>query len=79
MKVYTLHGPEEFQITNYHIDAGYLILYQAEPADNNSVRLRPAAVFAPGGWLGYAPEGESDTDPERMGFRPQPVGTASTP
>jgi hypothetical protein len=81
MRVFTMAGVEEFKITNYHIDAGHLVLMIASPADGDSIRLDPIAVFAPGGWLGFAKEGGPESDPERMGFRPQPdlpPGPAST-
>lgn len=48
------------------------MLYKAQPADNNSVRLRPHAVFAPGGWLGYAWQ-DDKPPPTFAGFKPNPT------
>ena len=53
-KVFTLYGPEPFDVHAYRVDTGYLILYSEQPVENNGVRASPIAVFAPGGWLGYA-------------------------
>jgi hypothetical protein len=72
LKVFTLQGVETFEPYGYRLDAGHLILYRAEEAENNSVRLDPFAVFAPGGWIGYA---LSATDKQKLApigfeFRP---------
>ena len=67
LKVFTLHGEETFQSYSYRLDAGFLILYQASDADNNSVRLDPFAVFAPGGWIGFTLD-EDKPNLAPMGF-----------
>lgn len=54
IKVFTLHGTESFMIHGYRLDVGYLILYEASETDKGAVRANVQAVFAPGGWLGYA-------------------------
>jgi len=75
MKVFTLHGFETYAAYGYRIDTGYLIVLTAEPAENNSVRLDPVAVFAPGGWLGYALEDKAARrGPIRFEFKPGESG-----